>query len=541
MPGTMASQAMFTPGMKADFAYTLRMAAGKSSSRLYAMILRTEASHLALLVACCLGCSQNAGSANATARRGETAGELDAAQGNVATGTDGGGGNGPTDGSSPITSADASGNQPSSPQDPCSIDALREPVAATTYYVATGEPGADNVMCDGLAPSNQGAGHCPFKDFSSPTTRGLLDGKKSTRVEVRAGTYIVTGWDGLRVTGIGASDAERVVLSAYPGEHPVLEVGSPDGAGCDAATAMTTPACVREVIRISGSYTVVQGLTIQNGLGYHVEVTGGAHHLFRCNTLHETVAFPMRSDCLKLDGGASDIEILHNDFSRFRSQAIDMTNVSDVLIEDNDIHDPIDADAGATGTKFGGRDITIRNNRIHDFGDDPKMHAFSLGGTGTMHPDDHEAYAVHIESNRVWNIVGKLAQVVSCVDCSIENNVLLSAGAGVIVSASATGQPECGASANGCGPSTGLSIRGNRMRALDGGGDATQANVFIFVEAGEQTGLSASKNLYCAPTPATARFGWLSALLDFDAWVKASGTDADSTTVASSDPQCTSF
>ena len=165
-----------------------------------------------------------------------------------------------------------------------------------------GEPGADNAACDGLSPTDAGGGHCPFKDFSSDHTLHLLDGVKSTRVEVRRGTYVIHGWDGLRVTGTGSDDSERVVLSAYPGEYPVLDVASPDGAQCTAANAPDTPACVREVVRVSGTYTVVQGLTIQNGLGYHVEVTGGAHHQLRCNTLGETVAFPMRSDCLKLDG-----------------------------------------------------------------------------------------------------------------------------------------------------------------------------------------------------------------------------------------------
>ena len=50
------------------------------------------------------------------------------------------------------------------PEDPCSIEALAEPTAATTYYLAIGEPGADNEACDGLAPTDEGGGHCPFKD-----------------------------------------------------------------------------------------------------------------------------------------------------------------------------------------------------------------------------------------------------------------------------------------------------------------------------------------------------------------------------------------
>ena len=295
---------------------------------------------------------------------------------------------------------------------------------------------------------------------------------------------------------------------------------------------------MRQVVRVSGRYTAVQGLTIQNGLGYHLEVTGGEHHLVRCNTLGETVVFPMRSDCMKLDAGARYVEVSHNDFSRFRSQAIDMTDVSDVLIEDNDFHDPIDGDAGATGTKLGASDITIRGNRVHDMGADSKMHAFALGGTGTEHAHDHAAYRVRLEGNQVWNIAGIVAQLTSCQDCVLQDNEVWDAGAGFLLSASATGLPECTSGAGGCGPNQGTRITGNRLRELTGGGDAAQANVFVLVERGEQDGLSAEDNVYCADAASDARFGLASELLGFDAWTAASGTDDTSQAVPASDPRC---
>jgi hypothetical protein len=425
--------------------------------------------------------------------------------------------------------------------DPCSAASMMQPKVATTYYMAIDEPGADNAACDGLAPSDQGAGHCPFKDLSTPAMRALLDNKKSTRLELRAGTYVLTGWDGLRVTGIGQSEDERVVLSAYPGEHPVLDVAAPDGAPCTASSAPTTPACVREVVRISGSYTLVQGLTLQNGLAYHAEITGGMHHVFRCNTLRETVAFAMRSDQLKLDGSATDVQVLHNDFSKFRSQAIDMAQVFDVLVEDNEFHDPIDDNAGATGTKFGSRNVTIRGNRVHDLGASGATLAFSLGGTGSPHPDDHAAYQVHVEANRIWNVAGKLAQLVSCVECSFERNDAWDVGAGVLLSAAATGDAQCTATSAGCGANSGSRIAGNRMRGLNGGGDAAQANVFVYVERGEQTGFDAGENLYCVPSGAAARFGWLGDLVDFDAWRSATASDASSLALAADDPRCTGW
>ncbi|MBK7556215.1 MAG: hypothetical protein IPI55_16885 [Flavobacteriales bacterium] len=40
-----------------------------------------------------------------------------------------------------------------------------------TYYVDQNAPGASNTACDGLAPTNEGNGHCPFLDLSHPAPR----------------------------------------------------------------------------------------------------------------------------------------------------------------------------------------------------------------------------------------------------------------------------------------------------------------------------------------------------------------------------------
>jgi hypothetical protein len=76
------------------------------------------------------------------------------------------------------------------------------------------------------------------------------------------------------------------------------------------------------------------------------------------------------------------------------------------------------------------------------------------------------------------------------------------------------------------------------MRALDGGGDAAQANVFVFAEPGESGGLDAGDNLYCAPSASDARFGDGGKLVDFTAWQGATGTDGTSTVATQSDPRC---
>lgn len=421
--------------------------------------------------------------------------------------------------------------------DPCSATALREPSAATTYYLAVEEPGADNEACDGLAPTDEGDGHCPFKDFSSERTRTLLTDVKNTRVELRAGTYVISGWDGLRVSGTGTSDAERLVLSAYPGEHPVLDVPAPDGAGCTAMTAMEDPDCVRQVLRIAGSYTQVQGLTIRNGLAYHAEINGGAEHVFRCNSLGETVAFSMRSDLLKIDGHASDVLVLNNDLHHFRSQAIDMTQVDRVFVRGNSIHDPIDDDAGATGCKYGARNVTIEDNDIFDFGDDPQSHVFSLGGTGTEHDDPQTALGIHVQGNRVHNVPGLLAQLVSCAQCSITDNTVVGAGGGILISAAALGTAECTASPTGCAPSSDAVITGNRMRELRGGNEAGSADAFIIGEAGEGAGIQHAQNLYCASEPDAAHFGWNGIELDFEAF-REQTDDVGSRLLPSTDPDC---
>lgn len=419
----------------------------------------------------------------------------------------------------------------------CSAATLNEPTASSTYYVAGQEPGADDDACDGLAPSDEGNGRCPFRTLNGARVRSLLVGSSGVRVELRSGTYVIAGWDGLSINGVGTSEADRTVLTSRPGETAVLDIGAPDGTGCTATTVQTNPDCVRQVLRITGAYVTVQGLTIQNGLAYDLEVQGD-HHLVRCNTFRYTADFAQRSDSLKVSGQTSNIDIRNNVFTQWHSQAIDITQASSVLVESNEFYEPHDADGGATGTKFGARDVTIRNNDVHDFGTDPRAHVFALGGTGTPHPDDFEAFGVHVIGNRVRNVPGILAQVVSCQACSIEDNRVSDAAAGILLSASGTGLADCSTAASGCRPSEGTRITGNALRGLDGAGDPASANVFVFVEPGEDTGLFAGTNAYCAPSPDAHRFGLNQSLLTFTEWVTATGTDQTSSPVVDTDSRC---
>jgi hypothetical protein len=430
------------------------------------------------------------------------------------------------------TSAGDAGNASSAP---CSAQTLAEPKVATTYYVAIDEPGADNTACDGLAPSDQGAGHCPFKDLTSPRTRALLDGVAGVRVELRQGSYVLSEWEGLHVTGTGTSPDQSAILSSYRGEHVVLDTAIPDGTGCSAANATPPPGCVRQVVRVSGQYTIVQGITIQNGLGYQLEVFGGSHHVIRCNRLLVTQDFAMRSDMLKGDAHASEVEVSDNEFSDWSSGAIDITAVGPWTIERNQFHDPRDPNANVTGGKFGTHDILVRDNTIHDMAGTGEV--FSLGGTGSPHPDDYEAYRIHIVGNHISRAEVKVAQFVSCQDCTFENNDVADSGAGVLLSSAANGLPECSASPTGCKPTTGARISGNRFRNLDGAGKPAQANVFVYADSGE-TDFVAADNTYCSASASDARFGLMGSLVSLAAWQMGTGTDASSKALAVSDPAC---
>ncbi len=435
---------------------------------------------------------------------------------------------------SPDGPGPADGGADAGTDERCSASALEEPATSTTFFVAIDEPGADDDACDGRAASDEGGGRCPFRTLASTALTTILTTQSNVRVEVRSGTYVLDAPDGLHLNGTGASADEPVVLSAFPGEHPVIDVARPDGAGC---TVPMTPGCVREAIVLSGSYTVVQGLTIQNGLAYHLEVRSGSNHRIRCNLFQETVAFDMRSDMIKLVPGATDIEIVDNEMRRFRSQAIDITGAVRVLVQGNELHDPVDADAGATGCKLGCADVTIRDNLVHDFGSAASAHVFAMGGTGATYPGDALAYRVHVEDNHVWNVAGILAQLESCQDCVVRGNDAWDIGGGVrFHMADDMVRASCGVD-GGCLPTRNASIHDNRFRNLRGNAGAMR-DTFVVVEQGEGEGLDMGENLYCSPAAEDARFGWEGSVVGFSEWTALAMTDTTSTPSAIADSAC---
>jgi hypothetical protein len=374
-----------------------------------------------------------------------------------------------------------------------------------TYYVATNEPGADNERCDGRSPSDQGNGHCPFKDFLSARTFSLLRNVAGVRVEVRGGVYTFLG-EGLSIQGAGNGESGRVVLTAYQNEAVVF-----DGRNA-----------IREVIRLSGSFTAVERITVRNAAAYNIQVGGGADHLIQCTRLLAN----MSSDSLKGVDGARRTIVRDNEFSQWDSQAIDLTAVHEWRIENNEFHDPRSASGNAIGAKFGSRDIVITGNHFFN------SRGLSFGGTSTPHGDDFEAYNLVAERNRFENVAGPVVKFYSCSNCSFSDNEAKSIGGGIVLSGQqAEGPSGC---PGGCRASLGARVFGNRLTDLHG----SPANVFWGVYSPETAGLSAGGNLYCAPPSQTAVFRVDGHDLDFGDWTRLVGTDSSSSVARSDQGSC---
>ena len=396
------------------------------------------------------------------------------------------------------------GNSPTSPTD------SSPPTSAgpRTYYVAANEPGADNTRCDGLAPRDEGSNRCPFRDFRSPRTAALLRGVASVRVEVRSGTYTFVG-EGLSLDSTARSASETIVLAAYAGEQPVFD-GEEQWNG---------------TVRVSGQYASVEGMTFVRGGGANLEVRGGRFVRIAGNRFLSNRS----SDSLKGSGGAQDVEIRNNEFTRWDSQAIDMTQSGRWTIADNTFHDPSQPRAKAIGAKFGSRDITISGNTIRAAG------GVALGGTSAAHSDNYEALNVVVQGNRFESIGGHVATFYSCVGCRFVDNTIDRAERGVrLGGVGIEGPSGC---AGGCQPTRDATINGNRLRELSGDGEAP-SGLFWLAESSERQGLTAANNVYCVMPGQEARFAFAGGMLGFADWVRGVQTDSSSTVAPSADAPC---
>ena len=383
------------------------------------------------------------------------------------------------------------------------------PISASgnTYYVLSQEGSADNERCNGTAPTNQGNGNCPFRDFTATKTLHLLDNAKGVTLFVGRGTYTLT--QGMDINGAGSSESDRVTLAAYQGETVVFD-------------GRNTP---RELLTVSGQYVTVQGITFQNAAGYNLEVRGAKQVVIERNRFLANGT----SDSLKGDGGASDVIVRDNEFTQWDSQAIDMTAVLRWTIERNRIHDPKGIEAKAIGIKLGSRDVTVTNNEISN------SYGVSLGGTSSPHTNAFEAYNLSVRDNRFDNITAFAAEFYSCSNCQFTGNKITAAGAGMRLLSKATeGASGC---PGGCAPNQGITVTGNQLRGLVGGHGGVP-DLFWAIEPTETAGLSTGNNTYCEASSGAARF-WISGVfVRFDEWLRTVPADAASAVTARNDSRC---
>jgi Right handed beta helix region len=365
------------------------------------------------------------------------------------------------------------------------------------YYVAMHESGADNERCDGLSPVDRGNGRCPFKDFNSQKTFALLRDAAGVRVEVRRGVYTFAG-EGLTIRGRGNSEASRVVLAAYENE----------------AVAFDGRNTLRELIRISGTYTALERVAVRNAGAYNVQVGGGSNHLVQCNRFLANMA----SDSLKAVESAGSTLVRFNDFSEWDSQAIDMADAVNWTISDNDFHDPKSATGNAIGAKFGSRNILITGNRFLN------TRGLSFGGVSSAHPNDFEAYNLVAEHNTFENFLGAVVKFYSCSNCAFRDNAAKSIGGGFILGGEEFEGPS--GCAGGCRPTEGATIERNRLTELRG----RPANTFWFVFQRETNRLVSGGNVYCTPPGEEAQFSIDNRAMTFSDWTRAIRTDSSSST-----------
>src|SRR3989344_1496228 len=214
---------------------------------------------------------------------------------------------------------------------PMCAESLITPNTDAIYYVAVNEPGADNEQCDGLAPTNEGGNHCPFKDFTSSRVR-----------------------EKLFLTSEGNFGTKSVVLMNYNGEEAIIDGTCPTNiATCNYPDA---PGKIWTIFEIYGSNVIVQGLTFDNAYGRNIQI-GAINTHIRCNKL--IGSYSEDSDSIKATDDKGPVYIYGNEFSGPNEQAIDGTKARDWIVENNTVRD-----GGGFGFKFGARNVLIRNNRF---------------------------------------------------------------------------------------------------------------------------------------------------------------------------------
>ena len=425
---------------------------------------------------------------------------------------------------------------PPPPPDPTMCDLPVDNPARVTYYVAANQPGADNDLCDGRAPTDEGGGRCPFRDFSSMRVRDVLFrtaggtvGVRAVTVLVRDGVYPIEALEAfpgeppipLWIHGTSERPEDAVVLAAYPGERPIL-----DGA-CDEPVmecqSPEDPGRNAFLINVWEKGARIRGLTLRGAHKWNITIDASEV----CVEDNELIGpHGSDSDSIKsFEGSGPQVVIRRNDFHDFAEQFIDATASHGWLIEDNDFHDG----TKAVGFKFEAEGGVVRRNRFHDLA----AEAVSLGGGASAHDADWEARDLVAEGNTFSDLAGHAIQVVFCRDCTIRGNLIERSNLGIL-----TPQGDSGC-AGGCAPSSGLVIEGNVMRDMTGGSGGAPPDTFVAIDPAKCSDFTAGGNSYCLAAGHTETF-WHggSDFLRFADWVARTGTDATSHLVDRADARC---
>jgi hypothetical protein len=315
---------------------------------------------------------------------------------------------------------------------------------SNTYYVAINEPGASNTNCDGLAPTNEGNGRCPFKDFSSQSVRDKLKNVSGTRMYVREGYYPIEKMGSGNETGIqiqGTGDEFKpVILSGYPNETATLDAGETferaDKLIAQRGGQLTEDDInIRQIISMDGQYEIVEGLTIKNGWRHNV-LAAGPYNIIRNNIL--IGAF---EDSIKVTHEADYGYIFGNDISGYSSQAVDYFGIDNWLIKNNNIHhpnvDPVtrEGNANGIGGKGGFTNLVIVGNKIHDFDSANQVPAaIVMGGTGDSSAFNKDflgrvkpsATSMIAINNTIYNYKGPAVHFQYCENCVFASNTIYS-------------------------------------------------------------------------------------------------------------------
>ena len=431
---------------------------------------------------------------------------------------------------------------------PVCTESLATPKTDVTYYVAANEPGADNELCDGLVPTNEGGNHCPFKDFTSARVREKLFfpadggyGTKSVTVKIRQGTYFIhplrlfpnEPLQPLLINANGQSDRESVVLMNFNGEQAILDGSCPANLRtCDYPDA---PGKIWTILEIYGSNIIVQGLTFDNAYGRNIQIGSTDTHI-RCNKL--IGSYSSDSDSIKATSDEGPVYIYGNEFSGPNEQAIDGTRAQDWIIENNTVRD-----GGGFGFKFGARNILIRNNRF--LGLKVEKAIISLGGDGsTDHSNEYEAYNIRAEDN-TFEDVHSAAGFAHCYNCTFSNNSITRAKIGVDFGEEHPSYIDGCRNGKGCLPTANAKIFNNRFRGIQYP-ETNLDNIFIAADSARVLNLEAGNNLYCVPEGEQPIF-WRGGVIPQDlirnlaVWQEKSQTDRSSQIAAAIDLKCTNW